>query len=134
MPEVIENLRALPGADRADAGGAGRRPSRRPTRPAPADAPTPRGLSGPWTSSSSGCPARARRPSGGGWPAGTARPFVDLDDLIEKAAGRTIPEIFAEDGEAGFRRLEREAVLGAGWPRRGPGDPAGDLAWRRRDR
>ena len=36
--------------------------------------------------------------------------FVDLDDAIEKAAGRTIPEIFAERGEAAFRALERRAV------------------------
>jgi shikimate kinase/3-dehydroquinate synthase len=36
--------------------------------------------------------------------------FVDLDDVIEKAAGRPIPEIFAERGEAAFRALERQAV------------------------
>jgi 3-dehydroquinate synthetase/shikimate kinase len=40
--------------------------------------------------------------------------FVDLDDAIEKAAGRTIPEIFAERGEAAFRALERQAVDGLG--------------------
>ena len=33
-------------------------------------------------------------------------PFLDLDALIEKKAGRSIPEIFAEEGEAGFRALE----------------------------
>jgi 3-dehydroquinate synthetase/shikimate kinase len=36
--------------------------------------------------------------------------FVDIDDLIEKAAGRTIPAIFAEQGEGAFRSLERKAV------------------------
>jgi shikimate kinase / 3-dehydroquinate synthase len=36
--------------------------------------------------------------------------FVDLDDMIEKSAGKPIAEIFADDGEPGFRRLEREAV------------------------
>jgi shikimate kinase / 3-dehydroquinate synthase len=36
--------------------------------------------------------------------------FVDLDDTIERAAGRAIPEIFAERGEAAFRALERAAV------------------------
>jgi len=41
-------------------------------------------------------------------------PFIDLDDEIEKATGRTISEIFEQDGEAGFRRLEREAVLSLG--------------------
>jgi len=36
--------------------------------------------------------------------------FVDMDDLIVKKAGCSIPEIFARDGEAAFRRLE-SAVL-----------------------
>jgi len=40
--------------------------------------------------------------------------FVDLDERIEDAAGRRIPEIFAEDGEAAFRRLERAAVAALG--------------------
>ncbi len=44
--------------------------------------------------------------------------FVDLDDRIEEASGRRIPEIFAADGEAEFRRLEREAVAALG-----PADP-----------
>ena len=35
--------------------------------------------------------------------------FVDLDDEIERRSGRRIPDIFAEDGEAAFRALEREA-------------------------
>lgn len=33
--------------------------------------------------------------------------FVDSDHAIEAAEGRTIPQIFAEAGEAGFRALER---------------------------
>ena len=37
-------------------------------------------------------------------------PFVDLDSVIEERAGRSIPEIFASDGEAVFRRLETEAL------------------------
>jgi shikimate kinase len=40
------------------------------------------------------------------------RPFVDLDRAIERAAGRSIPEIFAAEGEAGFRKREREALEG----------------------
>ena len=36
-----------------------------------------------------------------------ARPFVDLDAEIEKAAGRSIPAIFAAEGEAGFRARRR---------------------------
>ncbi|HEY8168182.1 MAG TPA: bifunctional shikimate kinase/3-dehydroquinate synthase [Candidatus Limnocylindrales bacterium] len=42
--------------------------------------------------------------------------FVDLDAQIEEAAGRAIPDIFAGDGEAGFRRLERAAVEALGPP------------------
>ena len=37
-------------------------------------------------------------------------PFVDLDSVIEDRAGRSIPEIFASDGEAVFRRMEAEAL------------------------
>ena len=44
--------------------------------------------------------------------------FIDLDESIEKGAGRTIPEIFAQDGEAAFRQMERAAVAGLG-----PADP-----------
>lgn len=37
-------------------------------------------------------------------------PFVDLDVEIESRAGKRIAEIFAASGEAGFRRLEQEAL------------------------
>ena len=37
--------------------------------------------------------------------------FIDLDDMIERSAGKSIAEIFADGGEAGFRSLEREAVI-----------------------
>ena len=36
--------------------------------------------------------------------------YMDLDAYIEKEAGRSIPEIFAADGEAAFRRMEVEAL------------------------
>jgi len=36
--------------------------------------------------------------------------FVDLDDRIEAEAGRTIGQIFAEEGEESFRRREAEAL------------------------
>ena len=42
------------------------------------------------------------------------RPFVDTDALIVEAAGRPIPEIFANEGEEYFRALETEAVKKAG--------------------
>jgi shikimate kinase len=37
-------------------------------------------------------------------------PFIDLDQWIEEAAGRPITEIFAREGETGFREREREAL------------------------
>jgi shikimate kinase len=40
-------------------------------------------------------------------------PFVDLDGEIERRDGRTVPEIFAADGEAGFRALEAQELLRA---------------------
>jgi shikimate kinase len=39
--------------------------------------------------------------------------FVDLDREIETRAGADIPTIFANEGEAGFRRREREALAAA---------------------
>ena len=47
-----------------------------------------------------------------------AADFIDLDERIERTDGRSIPTIFAEDGEAAFRRVEREAVDALG-----PSDP-----------
>jgi shikimate kinase len=38
--------------------------------------------------------------------------FLDLDAQIERRAGRSIPEIFSEEGEPRFRELEREALQG----------------------
>lgn len=40
-------------------------------------------------------------------------PFADLDALIVEADGRTIPEIFAADGEAAFRELEAATLARA---------------------
>ncbi len=37
-------------------------------------------------------------------------PLIDLDDYLVKKAGCSIPEIFARDGEAEFRRMESEAL------------------------
>jgi shikimate kinase len=39
-----------------------------------------------------------------------ARPFVDLDERIESEANATVAEIFATEGEPGFRRREAELV------------------------
>jgi shikimate kinase len=38
------------------------------------------------------------------------RCFVETDDMITAAQGRSIPEIFERDGEERFRQLEAEAV------------------------
>ena len=40
----------------------------------------------------------------------TSWPLVDLDHWIEEKAGCTIPEIFAAEGEAAFRDLERQSL------------------------
>ena len=48
--------------------------------------------------------------------------FIDLDERIESGAGRAIEDIFAEDGEAAFRQLERAAIAGLG-----PADPATEV-------
>ena len=37
-------------------------------------------------------------------------PFMDLDAVIEERVGRTIPEIFANDGETAFRDIEKETL------------------------
>lgn len=48
--------------------------------------------------------------------------FADTDQLIEEETGRTIPEIFVDDGEPRFRELELETV------RRALGERTGVLA------
>jgi shikimate kinase len=40
-------------------------------------------------------------------------PFQDADTIIEATAGKPVPEIFVDDGEAAFRALERAAVASA---------------------
>lgn len=42
-----------------------------------------------------------------------SRPFVDTDALVEQAAGATVAEVFAREGEGGFRRREQDAVTRA---------------------
>ncbi len=39
--------------------------------------------------------------------------FHDLDQMISQAAGRSVARIFADEGEAGFRRRETEALRAA---------------------
>ncbi len=44
----------------------------------------------------------------------TGREVIDTDELIERRAGISIPEIFSRFGERDFRRLETEAIAEAG--------------------
>jgi len=37
-------------------------------------------------------------------------PFIDTDDLIETMTGRSIPDIFHDDGEERFRSIENEVI------------------------
>lgn len=40
----------------------------------------------------------------------TGRKFFDIDWMIEEKAGRSIPDIFADEGEEAFRRIETECL------------------------
>ena len=42
--------------------------------------------------------------------------FIDLDKAIEQVAGKTIPQYFAEHGEAAFRELERDVLQSTDFP------------------
>ena len=57
-----------------------------------------------------GMMASGKTTVGGLLAAALGRPLVDTDALIEEREGRTIPAIFAADGEAYFRDREREAA------------------------
>lgn len=46
------------------------------------------------------------------------RPFADTDALVVRRAGRPVPEIFAQSGEAGFRALEAAVAAEYARPRR----------------
>lgn len=43
----------------------------------------------------------------------TGLPLCDLDEEIERFESKSIPELFAEGGDAGFRRCETAALLRA---------------------
>ena len=57
-----------------------------------------------------GMPGCGKSSVGRALAAALGRPFIDADEEIVRRAGRSIPEIFAAQGEEGFRRLE-SAVL-----------------------
>lgn len=41
-------------------------------------------------------------------------PFFDLDKKIEETAGKTIPQIFSQDGEEAFRKAESDVLKSIG--------------------
>ena len=56
-------------------------------------------------------PSGAGKSSAGGLLAERAgRRFVDLDRLIEEYAGKSVTEVFNQDGERTFRALEKRAL------------------------
>ena len=44
------------------------------------------------------------------WAVNTRRSFIDLDEIIEKAAGKSIADIFEAKGEDHFREIEAAAL------------------------
>ena len=61
-----------------------------------------------------GMPGSGKTTVGTALAALTGREAIDLDQLIETTAGCSIPEIFAQEGEAGFRAREAAAAAEAG--------------------
>lgn len=57
-----------------------------------------------------GMPASGKSTIGKALSEKTGRPFADTDSLIVQKAGKPIPQIFAEEGEAAFRALESEMI------------------------
>lgn len=57
-----------------------------------------------------GMPGCGKTTVGGILAQKTGKTFYDADALICQLAGRTIPEVFQEEGEDGFRRWETEAL------------------------
>ena len=60
-----------------------------------------------------GLPGSGKTAVGGRVARILGRPFIDLDQEIERATGRRPQEIIAVDGEHAFRAMEREAVQSA---------------------
>jgi len=60
-----------------------------------------------------GPPGAGKTTIGGLVASALERPFADTDALVENIAGKPIPEIFFDDGEPHFRKLEAEAVANA---------------------
>lgn len=61
-----------------------------------------------------GMPGCGKTTVGGLLAKRTGKNFVDADEYLAEKAGKTIPEIFADIGEAGFRRLETQTLADLG--------------------
>ena len=61
-----------------------------------------------------GMPGSGKSTIGAALAALTGREAIDLDERIVQKTGRSIPDIFAADGEAAFRALEREVTAECG--------------------
>ena len=61
-----------------------------------------------------GMPGCGKTTVGKALAAMTERTFVDADETIASLAGKSIPEIFAEDGEEAFRDWETKALVSLG--------------------
>ena len=57
-----------------------------------------------------GLPASGKTSAGRLLAQRLAMPFFDCDDAIAAAAGQSIPDIFARQGEEGFRQLESRVL------------------------
>jgi shikimate dehydrogenase len=57
-----------------------------------------------------GMPGSGKSTTGAALAAQLGRDFIDTDALIVQRAGKSIPELFAQDGEAAFRRIETEVL------------------------
>ncbi|MCI7741576.1 MAG: shikimate kinase [Clostridiales bacterium] len=57
-----------------------------------------------------GMPGSGKSTVGAALAASLNRKLVDVDERIVELAGCSIPEIFARDGEEGFRRIEHQAL------------------------
>ena len=57
-----------------------------------------------------GMPASGKSTLGRALAERTGRPFLDTDELIVEKAGKPIPQIFSDEGEAAFRAIESEVI------------------------
>jgi shikimate kinase len=60
-----------------------------------------------------GLPGSGKTSTGRRLAARLGVPFADSDALVESFTGRTVSDIFADDGEPAFRRLEATAIAAA---------------------